>query len=387
MKTLSTTLALLAAVVLASCDTHPRFTVEGHIEGAADSLARLIAVTYDAPEQVLDSAKIGSDGTFSFSADAPADPEFYAITIGTRRINFAVDSTETITFSARLDTLERGYDVSGSDEARMMRLTDLAWQRLQDRALAVASDWSLLPRQKTERIDSLETAFRLQVRDSVILRAPQSAAALYAVTLQGLHVALAGAERHLIFDPTGDRHNAKCFAAVATAWQNFHPASPRTAPLCAFAEEAMRATAKPAERILEVDESKIRSTGILSFSLPDADGREHPISEMRGRVTLLDFVRHSDSRSAARTRLLRSLYEKYHAEGFDIYQVSLDEDEHYWKYATAQLPWLSVHDDGTVARLYAVTALPTFFVIDRDNTIVLRSQPDTDLEAEVRRLL
>ena len=36
-----------------------------------------------------------------------------------------------------------------------------------------------------------------------------------------------------------------------------------------------------------------------------------------------------------RIMMLRELYNKYHAQGFEIYQVSLDEDEHFWKTRTA----------------------------------------------------
>ena len=86
---------------------------------------------------------------------------------------------------------------------------------------------------------------------------------------------------------------------------------------------------------------------------------------------------------------LRDIYNKYHAQGLEIYQVSLDENEHFWKTQTAALPWISVYDDGGNSQAYLapVTTTPVFYLINRDNTIVKNPEQIKDLDSEIQALL
>ena len=89
--------------------------------------------------------------------------------------------------------------------------------------------------------------------------------------------------------------------------------------------------------------------------------------------------------------MLRELYNKYHAQGFEIYQVSVDPDEHFWKTQTAAIPWISVRDEnGTNSQIlaqYNVQSIPTFFIIGKDNVLKKRDAQIKDLDAEIKSLL
>ena len=106
---------------------------------------------------------------------------------------------------------------------------------------------------------------------------------------------------------------------------------------------------------------------------------------------LLDFHVFATENSPARILLLRELYNKYHAQGFEIYQVSIDPDEHFWKQQTAALPWINVRDDNGLQSqslaLYNVQGIPDYFLIDRGNNIVGRAQNIKDLEQAIKELL
>ena len=106
------------AMMMASCDKSPKFRVEGTIEGAKDSMLYFTQSTLDGVQK-LDSVKLKEDGTFSFKATAPADaPDFYALQVGMHVINFAVDSTESITVKAQLPTMEREYTIEGNESSK-----------------------------------------------------------------------------------------------------------------------------------------------------------------------------------------------------------------------------------------------------------------------------
>ena len=107
-------------LALTACDQSNKFTVEGNIEGACDSMLYFEAITLNGVQN-LDSVKIKSDGTFSFKADAPGNPEFYALRINGNRINFAVDSTETVRITAKLPGMSTNYKVEGSASSEEIR--------------------------------------------------------------------------------------------------------------------------------------------------------------------------------------------------------------------------------------------------------------------------
>ena len=142
---------------------------------------------------------------------------------------------------------------------------------------------------------------------------------------------------------------------------------------------------------IEVDASKVSESGVVDIALLDNKGQERRLTSLKGQVVLLDFHIFAVDESPARIIMMRELYNKYHAQGLEIYQVSLDPDEHFWKQQTAALPWISVRDaDGINSRrlmMYNVQAVPDYFLIDRDNNIVKRAALIKDLEAEIKKLL
>ena len=106
---------------------------------------------------------------------------------------------------------------------------------------------------------------------------------------------------------------------------------------------------------------------------------------------VLDFHLFASKESTKRIMMLRELYNKYHAAGLEIYQVSLDPDEHFWKTSTAAIPWICVRDEdgiqGKSLALYNVQSIPTFFLIDRTNTLQARDAQIKDIEAAIKNLL
>ena len=115
------------------------------------------------------------------------------------------------------------------------------------------------------------------------------------------------------------------------------------------------------------------------------------LTDLKGQVVLLDFHIFAAKESPARILLLRELYNKYHAQGLEIYQVSIDPDEHFWKQQTAALPWVNVRDsEGLRSQsliMYNVQGIPEYFLIDRGNNIVGRMQEIKDLEQAIKNLL
>lgn len=377
------TLFVAPLLALMTACTGNHFKVNGTISEAADSMLYLEAFTIDGVE-TIDSVKLKEDGKFSLKGAAVTDcPEFFALRIGKKRIPFSIDSTETLTFKAALPSMVMGYEVEGSENAKHIQQITKAQLRLQTAILSIERNPDLLPGDALDSIHALVAAYKEQMKREFILKYAREAAGYYAVcqTITDL------TGTYSLFDPLTDRNDVKCYAAVATAWDGLWPDAPRTEQLCNMAVKGMENTAPPRQRTINVNPDKISETGILELKLPDIDGKEHTLSALRGQVVLLDFTLYGGENSAQRTRLMRQLYEKYHTQGLEIYQVSLDTDLHFWQFSCEKLPWICVHDDGQAAQLYAVKNLPTFFLINRENEVVKRSEFVKNLESEIQALL
>ena len=95
--------------------------------------------------------------------------------------------------------------------------------------------------------------------------------------------------------------------------------------------------------------------------------------------------------SPAHNLQLAELYSRYRSQGLEIYQISLDSDNHLWKNAAVNLPWVCVRDPESayspIARKYNVTTIPTTFIRDRTGEIVTRIEDYNTLNATVTKYL
>lgn len=370
---------------MAACDNSPKFHVEGTIEGAKDSTLYLIAETLDGI-QSIDSVKLGADGKFSLKGDAPVGcPDFYALRIADKFINFSIDSTETVTFKAKYETMNSDYTVEGSDNCQKIKEISLLQQKVQKQLLAVENSKNLYPGDILDSIQHIVNAYKENMKFNYIFKEPAKAYAYYAacqcLTDKGGSFQL--------FNPVSDRTDVKVYASVATSWDAFYPNAKRTEQLCNMAIKGMDNTAQPQQKVLQVDDSKISETSIIDVNLPDINSKLHSIKSLKGNVVMLDFTVYGAKESAERTRLLRDLYNKYKDRGFTIYQVSLDDDIHFWKTSVEHLPWTCVHEtDGTATKTYGVQNVPTYFLINRNNEIVGRDVLlKGSLQEEIEKLL
>ena len=144
-------------------------------------------------------------------------------------------------------------------------------------------------------------------------------------------------------------------------------------------------------RDLEIDASKVNTSNIINIALVDNRGTMRQLTDLQGKVVFLDFHLFASEKSTERIMMLRELYNKYHERGLEIFQVGLDEDEHFWKQQTAALPWISVRASGEEAEAllmkYNVRNIPTFFLVDRNNALYKRDVQMNDFEKELQTLL
>ena len=382
----SAAVIVLAALCITSCN-NKKFHVSGTISNAKDSVLYFENMSLNGPVTV-DSVKLDQDGTFNFDGDAPKNPEFYRLRIDRQIINVAIDSTENITVKATYPQMSAQYDIKGSDDCAKIKELALMQLDLQARVNAVVQNPNIPYGKEGEIIQGLLKQYKDNVKTNYIFKEPMKAYSYFAL-FQTITV---GDQTALIFDPHSSKDDVRVFAAVATSWDTYYPNCQRGENLHNIALAGMKdMRIVEAQQAQTIPASKVTTTGVIDIALPDNKGVVRKLTSLKGKVVLLDFHVFASEGSTERIMKLRELYNKYHAQGLEIYQASLDPDEHFWKESVAALPWICVHDDNGTQSQYAasynVQTVPTFFLIDRNNTLQKRDIQIKDLNAEIKSLL
>ncbi len=373
-------------MVVCSC-TEKKFHIRGNIADAEGKTLYLENMGLDGVV-AIDSTKLPSSGDFSFSRRRNEAPEFYRLRVESQIINLAIDSTETVVVKAKAPSMAYDYEVEGSDDCSKIKELALLQMNLQAKINEIINDPTLKLSQAPDSIASVMNAYKEYVKTNYIYKAPNRAYAYFAL----FQTIVIGNTYALIFNPRINEDDIKAFAAVGTSWDTYYPNSVRGENLHNIVIENMKnlgvIRAKAAQTI---SPDKIDYSGVVDLELLDNKGNMRKLSDLKGKVVMLDFCSLAQEGTTERIMAMRDVYNKYHDRGFEIYQVSIDGNEHFWKTQTAALPWVSVNDpDGATSgclMLYNVQSLPTFFLLQKDCTPLKRDAQIEDLYKEIESLL
>ena len=131
------------------------------------------------------------------------------------------------------------------------------------------------------------------------------------------------------------------------------------------------------------------------FSMPDPNGNTHSISEYvkKNKFTLIDFWASWCGPCRAEMPNVVKAYDLYHAKGFEVVGVSLDNNKAAWVKAIDQLkmPWPHISDikgwGCAGAALYNVKGIPANVLIDQQGRIVAKNLRGEDLLNKMAELL
>lgn len=363
---------------LIACNSKDNFKVEGIIENT-DKQTMYLEITGLDKTEILDSIKLRDNGKYSFKSSRPEFPEFYRLRIGNQFITFAIDSCEKIIINGDANNFSTNYKVEGSQ-------TNVEIQQLRKSVTEIQRKVNLITpemgsAEKNAAIADIEKDIETHKEKTrkLILQNPRSSAAYFALFQQ--------INNTYIFSPYIKSDKPYC-AAVATSYNTFMPESPRTKNIYNLVMDAIKTErqAKQNEAWREIIANS--ETGFIDIELNDRNNSPKKLSNLKGKVILLDFSTYENEKSIQYTFALRDLYNKYSSKGFEIYQVSFDRNKLLWEESTANIPWVCVRDEeGQSVNTYNINSLPTSFLINRQGVIIGRSFDFETLDKEIQKLL
>ena len=112
------------------------------------------------------------------------------------------------------------------------------------------------------------------------------------------------------------------------------------------------------------------------FTLTDPQGNMVTLSEVKGKIKIVDFWASWCGPCRLNNPALRKLYDEFHPKGLEIIGVSLDTNKAAWEKAIEKdgLCWINVSSlqgwKCELVRLYNVTGVPSIFILDENNHII-----------------
>ena len=342
-------------LALIGCQHTPTFTIEGTITHANGETLYL-EHTGLVKTTALDSCVLDANGDFKLHAVAPEHPDFYRLRIASQSLPLAIDSTEIVAITASRDSLSHTLAIEGSDNS-----------------LAIA-----------QLRATARTASREQLREhakTIIVTNPRSLAAYYAVFLkQG------GQYIWNIFD-AADR---RMYQAVATSFNVWMPNYERTKALYAQVTDILKAEREMQQQVAMRQLINDAENTVLDISLTDDNGITQSLTDLRGKLIVLDFSAIEMEQSQGYIFELRELYNRYHNRGVTIYSVSLDRNKLLWEDGVVNLPWTNVYAGEQAIEVmtrYNVQSIPTLFLLDRKGNVQGRYTNFEQLDADIRKHL
>jgi thiol-disulfide isomerase/thioredoxin len=137
----------------------------------------------------------------------------------------------------------------------------------------------------------------------------------------------------------------------------------------------------------EVDRSKP-----LDLKYTAIDGAKVDLATMRGKVVLVDFWATWCPPCREEVPKVVAAYNKYHAQGFDIVGVSLDQSKKAMLAFTKQngMVWPQYFDgkgwDNNISKRFGITAIPAMWLVNKQGMVVSTNASGT-LGKEIKKLL
>jgi hypothetical protein len=375
----------LLLIVIAGCSDRNSFQINGSYKYGDHNKIYIDRIDVDTYVRI-DSAKIRKNGSFRLKINT-TEPEFYQLGFSKSDfITVLAKPGEKIKLVFPGKYLSENYEVIGSEGTEKLKYLDLVLagsKRKLDSLKIVFDSLSKKPgfELKEPQITNEYVKVIKEQRNKSIefilgnLNSFASIKALY----QSID------ENNNVFYETRDLQ----FYKLVSDTLNFHyPNSKQAKALKKDLEKGM------SQMFLNQLETAARKAPELKLDpdLKDINGKRVALSSLKGRYVLLCFWVSTSEDCVAENLTLKPIFQKYKSKGFEIYQVSLDENESTWKKAVRfdELPWISVREDDPAnpvnARLYNIQEIPANYLYDKQGTIIGKNLHGKNLQLKLTQI-
>lgn len=364
------TALFILAILFAGCGGK-KFNISGKLDGASTGTYVYLDRLGGMNLEPYDSVMLSDDGSFVFSGEIEY-PEFFLLKMTESNfLTTLVEPGESMTLVASADSLSYTAEVEGSPGTSKMIEYDL---RLQE-AMKELQELSKIYEENIDSPDLEQVMNDLDARAQVILDDMNQYTRNFIdeniesmVSLIALYKQITPQVYILNIDKDLDYYKR-----VDSTLFALYPESEPVRTLHSQMETLMAS--------LDAEAVRAATTGIGAIApdiaLPNPEGDTIRLSSTRGEYVLLDFWAAWCPPCRTENPHLVELYKKYNQEGFEIYQVSLDQTREAWLNGIKEDKigdWIHVSDlqywSSSVVPLYGIESIPANYLLDSDGRII-----------------
>jgi thiol-disulfide isomerase/thioredoxin len=174
-------------------------------------------------------------------------------------------------------------------------------------------------------------------------------------------------------------------AAIVRRFKTEYP----TTEFAAKADEVLASIEKD-RKAQELRKSLVAGATFPGVEGKSLDGSAVSTAALKGKVVLVDFWATWCPPCREEIPNVVAAYEKFHAKGFDVLAVSLDQDEAELKKFIAEnkMPWVQIFEGAdAIAEKFGIESIPTTYLIDADGKIVATDLHGDALAKKLEELL
>ncbi|MGM0463963.1 MAG: thioredoxin-like domain-containing protein [Bacteroidota bacterium] len=358
------------AILLAGCGNN-KFTIDGELEGADPGSYIYLDKLGGTNLEPYDSVMIADNGSFKFSGEVE-HPEFFLLKItDSNFLTTLVEPGDDMTIKADADSLGFTAEVEGSPGTSKMIEYDLRLQQAMDELQELGEIYQ----SNVDSPDLDQVMTDLDTRAQAILKdmneytrnfidenieSMVSLIALYKQVTPQVYV-------------LNIEEDLEYYKRVDSTLSALYPESEPVKTLHSQLETVISSMENS-----DPDAGKVGiGTVAPEIALPSPEGDVIKLSSTRGQYVLLDFWAAWCSPCRRENPNLVEAYEKYSDEGFEIFQVSLDQTREAWLEGIEEDKlddWIHVSDlkywSSEVVPLYGIESIPTNYLLDQEGRII-----------------
>ena len=122
------------------------------------------------------------------------------------------------------------------------------------------------------------------------------------------------------------------------------------------------------------------------IAMKSPDGKSYALSELKGKVVLLDFWASWCVPCRKAIPALKQFYQENSSKDVEIISVSIDKKDADWVKANnvEQFPWHSFLDRAGLADAYNVKAIPAMFLLTGEGKVVAENVSLEEIKTKIR---
>lgn len=353
--------------------------INGQLIGAENQKVVLVNQNFGGAEDPIAVANVKADGKFEIKTNIAVEDYYILMLENTQVLNLVIRPNDSLTINANANNLQNSSTISGSNDSRILNEFWTQYLRFKFVEDSVINIIRTDPSKKDEVAAFMNPIFQeFFAFRNLFINANQSS--------PGILSTLSAVNQQREWDT---------YKNIVAILNETFGGSPTVQNLYKAVVEQDANLKKQDFRQAELTGRFMPGSAAPEISLADPNGKIRNLSDLKGKVVLIDFWASWCGPCRKENPNVVKAYEKYKKDGFEVFSVSLDQSNAKDKWIQAievdKLTWKNHVSDlkgfsSVAAQAYGVNSIPFTILIDAKGNVISTNVRGPLLEQELKKI-